>query len=112
MTSQQPENAQAGTLRRDALGVPGVVFVVVAAAAPLTVVVGVPPIIFGVAGNAAAAAAFAIAGLVLLLFSVGYAAMSKHISGPAGFAVFAERAFDPHCFVVMGGSVGSREEFR
>jgi amino acid transporter len=95
VTNHQPGNAKAATLRRDALGVVGVVFFVVAAAAPLTVVVGVPPIIFGVAGNVAAAAAFVIAGLVLLLFSVGYAAMSKHISGPAGFAVFAERAFGP-----------------
>lgn len=93
MTGQQPAAVEASTLRRDALGVPGIVFFVIAAAAPLTVVVGVPPIVFGVAGNAAAAAAFAISGLVLLLFSVGYAAMSKHISGPAGFAVFAERAF-------------------
>lgn len=93
MTSQQPAAAETGTLRRDALGVAGIVFFVVAAAAPLTVVVGVPPIIFGVAGNAAGAAAFVVAGLVLLLFSVGYAAMSKHISGPAGFAVFVEHAF-------------------
>ena len=95
MTTERPEQdvQTAGRLRRNALGVPGVVFFVIAAAAPLTVVVGVPPIIFGVAGNAAAAAAFAISGLVLLLFSVGYAAMSRHISGPAGFAVFVERAF-------------------
>lgn len=100
-TAVEPDSTRAGTLRRDALGVTGVVFFVVAAAAPLTVVVGVPPIIFGVAGNAAAAAGFVVAGLVLLLFSVGYAAMSKHISGPAGFAVFAERAFGPRA----GGAI-------
>jgi amino acid transporter len=87
-------------LQHEAIGVPGIVFFVVAAAAPLTVVVGVAPLVFGVAENIGAAGAFLLAGLVLLLFSVGYTAMSRYISGPGGFAVYVARAFGP----VLGGA--------
>jgi amino acid transporter len=66
---------------------------VVACAAPLTVVVGVPPIVFGVASNVAPALGFVLSGALLLIFSVGYTAMSRFVSGPGGFAVYVENAF-------------------
>lgn len=81
------------TLKAGSVGGLGLTFMVVACAAPLTVVVGVPGLIWGVAGNAAPAAAFVASGLVLLVFSVGYTAMSRYLSGPGGFAVYVDRAF-------------------
>jgi amino acid transporter len=89
------ENPARGHLRHDAIGVPGIVFFVIAAAAPLTVVVGVPGIAFGLGENIGAAGAYLLAGIVLLLFSIGYATMSRFISGPGGFAVYVARAFGP-----------------
>ncbi|MGE0066532.1 MAG: APC family permease, partial [Solirubrobacterales bacterium] len=88
-------NSAQGHLRHDAIGVPGIIFFVIAAAAPLTVVVGVPGIAFGLGENIGAAGAYLLAGIVLLLFSVGYATMSRFISGPGGFAVYVARAFGP-----------------
>jgi amino acid transporter len=82
-----------GRLQQDAVGVVGIVFFVVAAAAPLAAVVGAAPIIFGATDNTGAAGAFALTGIVLLLFSVGYAAMSRYVSGPSGFSVYVGRAF-------------------
>jgi amino acid transporter len=95
LTSDKGNEAGQGHLRHDAVGVPGIVFFVIAAAAPLTVVVGVPGIAFGLGENIGAAGAYLLAGLVLLLFSVGYATMSRFISGPGGFAVYVARAFGP-----------------
>jgi len=95
MTLELTENSATDVqhLKKNAVGSAGIVFFVVSAAAPLTVVVGVPGVVFGLAGNYAAALGFLVAGIVLGLFSVGYAAMSNHISGPGGFAVYVEMAF-------------------
>jgi len=80
-------------LQKDAIGVIGIVFFVIAAAAPLAAVAGVAPIIFGTAGNTGAPGAYLLVTIVLLLFSVGFAAMSRYVSGPGGFAVYIARAF-------------------
>ena len=77
--TSQTKSGASQHLQHNAVGVGGILFFVIAAAAPLTVVVGVPPLVFGVAGNIGAAGAYLIAGIVLFLFSVGYAAMSTHI---------------------------------
>ncbi|MFZ3561238.1 APC family permease [Streptomyces sp. BH055] len=58
---------------------------VVAAAAPISCIAGIIPLGFALGGGAATPLAFLIAGAVLLLFSVGYAAMSRRMSGSGGF---------------------------
>jgi amino acid transporter len=80
-------------LQQDAVGVFGIVFFVLAAAAPLAAVAGAAPVIFGTAHSTGGPGVFVLSGSVLLLFSVGYAAMSRFISGPGGFAVYVARAF-------------------
>ncbi|HEX7405946.1 MAG TPA: APC family permease [Candidatus Nanopelagicaceae bacterium] len=82
-----------GQLRQNAIGSVSIVFFVLAAAAPLAAIIGVAPIIFGGAGSTGAPGAYLLCTLILLVFSVGFAAMSRHVSGPGGFAVYIARAF-------------------
>lgn len=89
---QQPER-----LERGALGVPAIVFFVVAAAAPLTVMAGIAPLGIKIAGIGAPAA-YLIAGAVLAVFAVAFTAMSKYIHN-AG-------AFYSYITLGMGKSVG------
>nr|WP_238396559.1 APC family permease [Mycolicibacterium sp. CBMA 234] len=57
----------------------------VATAAPITAMVGNVPIAIGFGNGAAAPAGYLIATIVLGLFSVGYAAMSRHITATGAF---------------------------
>ncbi|MDX3522704.1 APC family permease [Streptomyces scabiei] len=79
-------------LRRNAVGVSGIVFFVVAAAAPLAATLGASPVAFASVGIGAPSA-YLIIGVVLILFAVGYAAMSRHVTSSAGFAAYLEAAF-------------------
>jgi amino acid transporter len=65
-----------------------IVFLVVAAAAPMAGVVGSVPLAFAIGNGAGVPATFALAGLTLLCFSVGYAAMSRRIVNAGGFYSF------------------------
>jgi amino acid transporter len=81
------------SLRPNAVGTVGIVFSVLAFAAPLAAIAGVAPIVFGAAGSEGAPGVYAVCTLVLIVFSVGFAAMSRQHSGPGGFAVYIARAF-------------------
>jgi amino acid transporter len=67
------------------------VFLVVAGAAPLAAMVGTLPLAFAIGNGAGVPAAFAFAGLTLLCFSVGYAAMSRHVVNTGGFYTYIAR---------------------
>jgi amino acid transporter len=86
--TQQVEARQ--QLKPNAVGVAGIVFFVVAAAAPLAATVGASPIVFG-ANGVGGAGAYAVAGIVLLVFAVGYAAMSRYVTSAGGFAAYIAR---------------------
>lgn len=72
-------------LRRDAIGVWHIVFFVMAAAAPLAVVVGVTPYAFAFGNGTGVPLTFILVGLMYVLFSVGFTAMSAHIGGAVSF---------------------------
>lgn len=74
-----------GKLRRDAIGVWHIVFFVMAAAAPLAVVVGVTPYAFAFGNGTGVPLTFILVGLMYVLFSVGFTAMSAHIGGAVSF---------------------------
>jgi hypothetical protein len=65
-------------LRKNAIGMWQIVFFVIAAAAPLTGMLGIIPVDIRLGNGAGVPGAFVIADLILLVFSVGYAAMSRH----------------------------------
>ncbi len=67
------------------LGTVGIVFMVVAAAAPLTVIGGNMPLAMGLGNGAGAPVGFAIASLVLLVFSVGFVTMTPHVPEAGAF---------------------------
>lgn len=94
MTATQPEtrNAEEGPgLRKARLGVFGIVFFVVAAAAPLVGMTGAVPVAIGLGNGAAAPGAYLAVGIVLLLFSVGYAAMSQKVTNAGAFFAYVGR---------------------
>lgn len=78
----------AQTLARERLGVPAVLYFVLAAAAPLTVVAGIITTAYAVTGNLGLPVAFVAVGAVLAVFSVGYVAMSRHLPCTGGFYAF------------------------
>lgn len=89
-TLAQPGSVSAA-LARDRLGVPSVVYFVLAGVAPLTVTAGVVTTAYAVTGLTSVPAAFIVVGVVLSLFSVGYVAMARHISNAGAFYAFISR---------------------
>ncbi|MBB5785469.1 amino acid transporter [Jiangella mangrovi] len=76
------------TLASNRLGVPAVVFFVLSAATPLTVVAGVVTTGFAVTGIIGLPIAFAAIAALLALFSVGYVAMSRHVTNAGAFYTY------------------------
>ncbi|MFJ1803123.1 APC family permease [Streptomyces sp. NPDC088180] len=82
-------------LRADRLGTPGLLLSVVAASAPLMVVAGVMPTVFGVMGIVGQPLLYIILGAVLMLFGVGYAEMSRHVHNAGAFYAYIARGLGP-----------------
>jgi len=78
-------------LARDRLGVPAVLFFVLAGVAPLTVAAGVIPTAYQTTGLTAIPAAFLAVAVILAVFSVGYVAMTRHITNSGAFYAFISR---------------------
>jgi amino acid transporter len=72
-------------LKPNAVGLLGVLFMAVATAAPITAMVGNVPIAVGFGNGVYAPAGYFVATIVLTLFAIGYAAMSKHITATGAF---------------------------
>ncbi len=81
MTSSQSEPQ----LKRGSVGLLQIVFFVVAAAAPLTAVVGGSPGAFAFGNGAGVPGAYVLAGALYLLFSVGFTAMSRFVGNTGAF---------------------------
>ena len=78
-------------LQRRSLGVASIVFFVVAASAPLTVVAGGVPVSFAVTGLRGIPLVYVIIAAILLVFTVGYAAMSRHVTNAGAFYTYVSR---------------------
>ena len=63
----------------DRPGVPSLIFAILPAVAPLVILAAVIPLTYAQTGNTALPLAFIGLGVVLLLFGVGFVAMSRHI---------------------------------
>ncbi|MDF2045038.1 APC family permease [Microbacterium sp. Kw_RZR3] len=84
-----PTSAGSSTaLQRGALGVAGIVFLVLAAVAPLTGIVVVASLAIALGNGGGTPASFLIIAAILLLFAVGYAQMSKQLVNAGGFYAF------------------------
>jgi amino acid transporter len=83
--------AATGQLHRRALGVPDLVFFIVAASAPLTAVAGGQAATYLVTGNKGIPFLFLPLALVLGVFAVGYGAMSRHVADAGAFYTYVVR---------------------
>ncbi|MGV9379250.1 APC family permease [Nonomuraea sp. NPDC003707] len=81
----------AGALAADRLGAPSVVYFVLSAAAPLTVVAGVVTTAYAVTGITGLPIAFLVVGVVLAVFAVGYVAMARHMANAGAFYTYISR---------------------
>jgi amino acid transporter len=74
-------------LRPNALGVSGIVFLVVAAVGPMAAVLGATPLVFA-ANGAGTAGTYALGAIMFAIFAVGYVAMSRYIGNAGGFVTY------------------------
>ncbi|WGW11852.1 APC family permease [Saxibacter everestensis] len=89
-------------LKRNALGVGGIVFLVLAAVAPLTGIIVIAGIGIAIGNGGGMPASFLMAMVILLLFAVGYAQMSKKLVNSGGFYAFVVRGLGRPFGLVAG----------
>ena len=90
-TTGSKPGAVSRALARDRLGVPAVLFFVLAGVAPLTVAAGVIPTAYATTGLTGIPAAFLVIAVILALFATGYVAMTRHITNAGAFYAFVSR---------------------
>lgn len=90
-------------LRKNTLGVFSLVFFVVAAASPLTGIVGGLPIAIFSGNGAGMATTYIAASLILALFSIGYITMSRYINNAGAFYAYISAG--------MGENIGTSASF-
>ncbi|WP_337832104.1 APC family permease [Pseudonocardia sp. TMWB2A] len=95
--------ADPGHSLRGSIGVAGIVFLVVAAAAPLTTVGGALPVMLAGSNGAGVPLAYALVAVVLLLFSVGYAAMSHFVVDAGAFYAYVSHGLGARLGLGAGG---------
>jgi amino acid transporter len=74
-----------GDLRKNSVGASHIVFFVVAAAAPLTAVVGATPAAFAYGNGPGVPGTFLVVGALYLTFCVGFTAMNNFVRSAGGF---------------------------
>ena len=86
-TSPAPDAPRGDGLKRNAIGTFGIAFLVISAAAPLTVMAGVAPVAID-RGGIGAPVGYLAAGIVLALFAIGFMAMTRHAKAAGGFYTY------------------------
>jgi amino acid transporter len=103
LTGRNPEistfKGEERALRADRIGMPGLMLSVLAATAPLMVVAAVMPTAYAVMGIVGQPLLFLVLGAVLMLFSIGYAEMSRHVHNAGAFYAYISRG--------LGGTAGA-----
>ena len=78
-------------LRRGTLGVLGVAFFVVSAAAPLTAMAGGAPVAMLLGNGPGIPLAYVVVSVILVIFAVGYTAMARHHTSTGAFYSYVAR---------------------
>jgi amino acid transporter len=78
-------------LRRGTLGVLGIAFFVVSAAAPLTAMAGGAPVAMLLGNGPGIPLAYVVVSVILLIFAVGYTAMARHHTSTGAFYSYVAR---------------------
>jgi amino acid transporter len=77
-----------------------IVFMVIAAAAPLAAIVGTVPLMFARGNGAGVPGAFVLAGVTLLLFALGYAGMARRVVNTGAFYTYVAHGLGKSASVV------------
>lgn len=83
-------------LKKNSLGVAAITFMVVSAAAPLTGAAGGIPLSMLLGNGVGIPGTFLIVTAILLMFSAGYVAMSRHVKNAGAFYAFAAQGLGGH----------------
>ncbi|MBB4660661.1 APC family permease [Conexibacter arvalis] len=89
-------------LERGAMGVGSIVFLVVATAAPLSAMATAMPVAVALGNGVGAPGAYLVVALVLALFAVGYAAMSRQLTNPGAFFAYVAAGLGPRLGMAAG----------
>ncbi|SDW91109.1 Amino acid transporter [Arthrobacter sp. cf158] len=89
----KPESSD--RLRAGSVGAAGITFFVIAAAAPLTCVIAITPLIIGFGAGISAPLIYLLIGAILLLFAVGYVAMSRRLPNPGALYAYIANGLGP-----------------
>ena len=92
-TDAAPAKEHSTALRAGSIGVLGILFFVLSAQAPLTGIVGASPLAAALGNGAGAPGAYLIVGLVIVIFAVGFVAMSRKVQGNGAFYAYITAAF-------------------
>ncbi|MFD0623781.1 hypothetical protein ACFQ2K_14330 [Streptomyces sanglieri] len=85
-----PSGGPSGSLAKGQIGTFDLVFFVVAAAAPLTVLAGVAPFAIGI-GGPGTPLGYLVSGALLVLFAAGFTAMSRYVRNAGAFYAYVAR---------------------
>lgn len=88
---QKQQSEQIGSLKRGKLSTASLVFMIIAASAPLTVLAGGAPTNYAVAGLLGVPVGYIVLGLLLILFAVGYGRMASKVQNSGAFYVYIAR---------------------
>lgn len=91
LTEHRTTSAVSAALAKDRLGVPSVVFFVISAAAPLTVIAGVVSTAYAATGVTGVPLAFVLLGAILGLFAVGYVTMARYVVNAGAFYAYTAK---------------------
>jgi amino acid transporter len=97
------EEQQQTGLQKNALGVIAIIMLVMATNGPLTVIVGATPAAISLGNGLGLPSVFLIVGLIYLIFSVGFAAMSRHVKNAGAFYAYVSKG--------LGSSIGIAAAF-
>jgi amino acid transporter len=91
VSTAAPESDGSGRLAGGSLSAPHIVFMVIAAAAPMAVIVAIVPIAFALGNGPGTPGMFLVAALTLAVFSVGYTRAIPHVRNAGAFYAYITR---------------------
>jgi amino acid transporter len=100
-TVTDPSDGKQG-LKAGAMGVRSIVFMVVATAAPLTAMASAMPLALGLGNGIGVPGTYLAVAIVLALFAVGYAAMSRHLTNAGAFFAYVTVGLGPRFGIAAG----------
>lgn len=88
VASTRPPTTEDTALARRTLGVPALVFLIIAASAPLTVLAGGATTSFAISGETGVPVGYLILGIILALFALSYGRMSTVVQNAGAFYAY------------------------